>query len=123
MKDTRILIVDDEPQYVWAIQANLEARGYEVYTADNGAAALEQVTQCDPDLVLLDVCMPEMDGFQTASMLKVRRKTKDIPIVCYSPHILADQMKAARMAGATEVLPNSKMTTRINKILGKYINN
>jgi two-component system KDP operon response regulator KdpE len=66
----RILVVDDEPQYVWAIQTNLEARGYEVYTAADGAAALELLVERAVDLIILDVRMPGVDGFEVCERLR-----------------------------------------------------
>lgn len=76
-----------------------------------------------PDLIIIDL---NLNGIEAPSLINKLRSygvTKKIPIVCYSPHILKDQMKAAKTAGATEVFPNSKMNTRMGKILEKYVNN
>jgi DNA-binding response OmpR family regulator len=59
----RILVVDDEPQVVWVLQLALDAEGYEVLTARNGVEALAQVSQGHPELMVLDVMMPRMDGW------------------------------------------------------------
>jgi len=59
----RILVVDDEPQVVWVLQLALDAEGYEVLTARNGVEALAQITEAHPELVVLDVMMPRMDGW------------------------------------------------------------
>ena len=74
----RILVVDDQPQYVWAIQTNLEARGYEVYTATDGASALEAIAECTIDLVILDLRMPDMDGFEVCERL---RTFSTVPVI------------------------------------------
>ena len=60
--DTRILIVDDEVLYQHLVKVNLEAEGYEVITASNGEEALEMVASKRPDMVILDVMMPRLDG-------------------------------------------------------------
>ncbi len=65
-----ILVVDDEPRYVWAIQRNLEARGYKVFTAAGGQAALEIAAGEQLDLVLLDVRMPDLDGFEVCRRIR-----------------------------------------------------
>lgn len=59
---TRVLVVDDEPQIVRALEINLKARGYEVHTADRGADALSTAGQHPPDLVILDLGLPDFDG-------------------------------------------------------------
>src|SRR5690348_5030736 len=60
----RILVVDDHPDNVMVLRARLEARGYVVDSAEDGEAALERIHEAPPDLVLLDVMMPKMDGFE-----------------------------------------------------------
>lgn len=74
----RILVVDDEPRYVWAIRLNLEARGYEVLTAGDGQAALERVAGESPDLVILDVRLPGLDGHQVCRRI---REFSTVPII------------------------------------------
>jgi len=73
-----ILVVDDEPRMVRFIRLNLEADGYWVAEAYNGLAALNQVRENLPDLVVLDVSMPELDGFET---LEEIRKISDVPVI------------------------------------------
>lgn len=74
----RILVVDDEPYLVHAIRLYLEMEGYLVFGAYNGHQALELLREKLPDLVVLDVMMPEMDGFET---LKEIRKVSNVPVV------------------------------------------
>jgi two-component system KDP operon response regulator KdpE len=68
--DKLILIVDDEPRMVRFVRMNLELEGYRVTEAGNGIETLEKVRDELPDLVLLDVMMPEMDGFETLQRLR-----------------------------------------------------
>ena len=76
----KILVVDDEPSIVDALTRFLSREGYEVVTAANGLQALERVSQEQPDLILLDVTMPEMDGFTVCQRLKEDENTALIPI-------------------------------------------
>jgi DNA-binding response OmpR family regulator len=59
----RVLVVDDEPQVVWVLQLALDAEGYEVLTARNGVEAMAQISAGHPELMVLDVMMPRMDGW------------------------------------------------------------
>jgi DNA-binding response OmpR family regulator len=74
----RILVVDDEPDLVHAVRLYLEMEGYLVFAASNGYEAMEKVTEKLPDLVVLDVMMPEMDGFET---LKRIREAHNTPVI------------------------------------------
>ena len=76
-----ILVVDDEPDYVAVVQASLETEGFEVEAAYNGMEALEKVKRNIPDAIVLDVMMPEMDGYAVCSELKEDKRYADIPII------------------------------------------
>lgn len=75
---TRILVVDDEPLYVHLLQVNLKAEGYDVITGSNGEEALEKVSSQNPDLVILDVMMPKLDGITTCERV---RQFSNVPII------------------------------------------
>jgi DNA-binding response OmpR family regulator len=66
----RVLVVDDKPKYIRAIQINLESRGYQVLSAENGASALAAVANEKPDLVLLDLMLPDIDGFEVCRRIR-----------------------------------------------------
>ncbi|RMD49064.1 MAG: DNA-binding response regulator [Candidatus Thermofonsia bacterium] len=73
-----ILIVDDEARMRRFIRMNLELEGYQVIEAENGIKALDQIRQHNPDLIIMDVMMPEMDGFETLSLL---REISTVPVI------------------------------------------
>ena len=77
----KILVVDDQPLNVELLEADLLSHGYEVVTAYDGKSALEKVANESPDLILLDVMMPGMDGFEVCRRLKIDQETLLIPIV------------------------------------------
>lgn len=81
MTAKRILIVDDEPDFVAVVRENLEQEGYEVEIAYNGVEAIQKVKANAPDAIVLDVMMPEKDGYEVCSELKNDDRYADIPIV------------------------------------------
>ena len=90
----RILIVDDEPAAIRVLAAKLTAEYYDVITAESGAAALEIVRERAPDLVLLDVLMPDIDGFEVCRRLKEDAETAHIPVVMVTA--LSERMDRVR---------------------------
>ncbi len=77
----KILAVDDERHIVRLVQVNLERAGYEVVTAFDGKEALEKVESENPDLVVLDVMMPYMDGFEVLQNLRKNQSTRELPVI------------------------------------------
>jgi len=77
----KILAVDDERHIVRLVEVNLQRAGYEVVTAFDGREALEKVKAENPDLVVLDVMMPYMDGFEVLKTLKADPSTAEIPVI------------------------------------------
>ncbi|MEL7626336.1 MAG: SpoIIE family protein phosphatase [Anaerolineaceae bacterium] len=105
MKPSKILIVDDEPFNLDYLEQELEGSDYEIFKATNGQEALEQVKLTEPDLVLLDIMMPVMDGFSVLSKLKADTSTRDIPVVIISANNdLRNVVKGIQM-GAEDYLP------------------
>ncbi|GBE18141.1 MAG TPA: response regulator transcription factor [Euryarchaeota archaeon] len=74
---TKIMVVDDEPDITFIVKETLTREGYDVIVANNGKEALEKIKSEDPDLVLLDVMMPELDGWETCKQIKADDDTKD----------------------------------------------
>ena len=77
----RVLVVDDERHIVRLVQVNLERQGYEVLTAYDGVECLEKAKAEKPDLIILDVMMPRMDGFEALQRLKSDPETNQIPVI------------------------------------------
>jgi len=77
----RILVVDDERHIVRLVQVNLERAGYEILTAYDGIEALDKVKTESPDMVVLDVMMPRMDGFEVLKNLQADPRYQNIPVI------------------------------------------
>ena len=76
-----ILVVDDEPHIIKMVEFKLRNQGYETISAVDGNQALEMALTRKPDLILLDVMMPGLDGFQVLSKLKAQEETKELPVI------------------------------------------
>src|SRR5207342_2699699 len=76
-----ILVVDDDPKHLRLVDALLQPRGYTVVTSSDGVEALDHVHRAYPDLILLDVMMPQVDGFEVCKLLKDHPATRLIPVV------------------------------------------
>ncbi len=77
----RVLVVDDEPDFASIVQANLEKEGFEVEVAYDGVEGLEKVRSNPPDVIVLDVMMPEKDGYKMCAELKRDEQYADIPVI------------------------------------------
>jgi len=76
-----VLIVDDNPTNLKVLSDAISSLGWEILIATDGESAIEEAEYAQPDIILLDVMMPEMDGFQTCAELKSKTSTKDIPVI------------------------------------------
>lgn len=81
MEKKKILVIDDEENIVELIRMNLEGSGYEVITGYTGMEAITKTNSFLPDLILLDLMLPDIDGLQICQMLKKNQETKDIPVI------------------------------------------
>lgn len=81
MGSKKVLVIDDEEELLRLLKVRLENAGYSVSVANNGKSGIERAKETLPNVILLDLMMPEMDGFQVCKELKSDKKTSDIPIV------------------------------------------
>ena len=99
-----ILVADDEPTNRSLIQRRLERTGYRVITAQNGQEAVEKAVEAAPDLIILDVMMPVMDGLQACRSIKDNEATRDIPIIFLSARDETDVKVSALGIGANDYI-------------------
>lgn len=114
----RVLVVDDEPRMIGFIRMNLELEGYQVIEAHNGLEALEAIRTQLPDLVLLDVMMPQLDGFETLRML---REFSSIPVIMLTAKGEEDDKVYGLELGAddyvTKPFGSRELSSRVRAVL------
>ncbi len=117
----RILVVDDHEDNIEVLRARLEARGYEVEGATNGQAALDTVGHWCPDLILLDVMMPDMDGLEVVQRLKADKNLPFIPVIMQTALDSTERMVAGLEAGAddyvTKPINFAELEARVRSLL------
>jgi len=100
----KILLVEDEELIVNLLQRKLEAEGYEVFVARDGIEGLEKMKKTKPDLVLLDIIMPRMGGFEVMEAMKKDKGLRDIPVIVISNSGQPVELDRARQLGARDWL-------------------
>ena len=94
-----VLVVEDYQDAREMYAAYLQFSGYRVAEATNGIEAIEQANELMPDIILMDLALPKMDGWEATRRLKMAEKTRHIPIVALTGHALAGHAEGARQAG------------------------
>jgi DNA-binding response OmpR family regulator len=100
MSSKKILIVDDEVQLVEMVKLRLEANGYSVITACDGQEGLDKARIEKPDLIILDLMLPKIDGYKVCRMLKFDEKYKNIPIILFTARAQQEDEKLGKEVGA-----------------------
>ena len=100
----KILVVDDEPDVLLLCRVNLEFEGYDVIEAHDGEEALQEISLHEPDLVLLDVMMPGMDGWQVLKTIKSDPVTSDLPVVMLTAKVQERDQIRGLTEGATDYI-------------------
>lgn len=117
----RVLIVDDEPNIVAALEFLLDKNGYDVCTAANGAEALEQLDAFRPDLVLLDVMVPKLSGYEVCQRMRAEPKWQGIKVVMLSAKGREVEVSKGMSLGAdlyvTKPFSSTELVATIDKLL------
>jgi len=118
----RILVVDDDRQIVRLLRSYLEQAGYNVLTAYDGAAALQSIRRDRPDLAILDLMLPDHDGWEITRTARADPDTKDVPVILLSAKGRNVDQKVGFEVGADDYITKPfsprKLVERINAILG-----
>jgi DNA-binding response OmpR family regulator len=110
MAKEKVLIVEDDPSISNLYKTKLSGAGYDVSTAENGVIGLQQAEKNSPDIILLDVMMPVMNGFEMLKKLRSNKKFEDTPVIILSNYGEVDQMTEGFTTGATDYLIKAEHT-------------
>ena len=114
---SRVLFVDDQPFFLTYYQNILTAKGFQVLTASSGEEGLKEAAKVQPDLIILDMEMPGLDGIEVCSMLKANETTQHIPIVILTATLDPKLNEKAFQAGAEATVLKSMNTDRLLNLL------
>ncbi len=104
MNQKKILVVDDEPDLVETVQFYLETEGYQVLVSNNGEDALNQARKEKPDLIVLDLMLPKLDGYKVCRLLKFDERYKHIPILMLTARAQEKDRILGKETGADEYM-------------------
>ena len=104
MGKKKILIIEDEKDLVDAVTLRLEANGYEVSASYDGQDGLDKARKENPDLIVLDLMIPKMDGYKVCGLLKMDSRYAHIPIIIFTAKAQVDDMKLGEEVGANAYL-------------------
>jgi len=121
MRKGKILVVDDEVNITQILEFSIGAEGYEVLTASNGEEAIDRARREQPDLIILDIMMPRIDGYEACRILKTNPLTRNIPVVLLTAKGRDIDRRLGYEVGATDYIvkpfsPN-KLIERIQELL------
>ena len=119
----KILLVDDEPELVEMVKTRLKANNYEVITASDGQEGLDKAKREKPDLIILDIMLPRMDGYKVCGLLKADTRHNKIPIIMFTARAHESDKKLGKELGAdayiTKPFESVELLGKINELLGR----
>ena len=117
----RILVVEDQPDNRQIIRDMLSASDYELTEAENGVEALAAVAKQRPDLILMDIQMPIMDGYEASRRIKADPATNGIPIIAVTSYALSGDEQKARDAGCDDYVPKPYSPRQLMAKIRQYL--
>lgn len=120
----KILLIEDDPFLLSMYSTKFEAEGFEVVSADDGEKGLAAANREKADIILLDILMPKMNGFEVLEKLKAEEKTRDIPVILLTNLNQKDEIEKGLVLGADDYMIKahfmpSEVVAKIRKVLGK----
>ena len=117
----KILVVDDEPTIVRLMEFILARQGHEMIVAVNGEEALEKIKSQQPDLVLLDIMMPRIDGYEVAQRLRADPATASLPIIMLSAKAQDEDIRKGVEVGVDEYVTKPFTPDHLVQVVAKYL--
>jgi two-component system, OmpR family, alkaline phosphatase synthesis response regulator PhoP len=115
----KVLVAEDSPTVRMMVKAAIQQAGYEVDTASDGIEALNKARTVSPDLIILDLMLPKMDGYNICRMLKFDVKFKAIPIFMFTARSGASDKLMGEQCGANEYIPKSASMEELDDLIKK----
>lgn len=125
MAKKRILVVDDERELVDLLKIRLQANGYEVLAGYDGKEGLEKARKEAPDLIILDLMLPKMDGYKVCGLLKADTRYSKIPIIMFTARAQEEDRKLGEEVNAdayvTKPFEPNTLLSEVKKLLGEEV--
>ena len=120
-EEKTVLVADDDPVILRLIQVNLELEGYNVLTANNGQEAVDQASAEHPDLVILDIMMPRLDGYQACEQLKKNGETQAIPVIFLSAKAQQSDIEKGKSFGVADYLTKPFDPSELLEVVERHV--
>ena len=117
----RILLAEDHESNVMAIEDFLKASGYEVFSVQNGREVLSKIEEADPDLILMDIQMPDMDGLEATVLLRADPRYVSIPIIALTALAMTGDRERCLEAGMNAYLSKPFRLTDLLQVIDKFL--
>ncbi len=118
---TKILYVEDNPDNVYMLTRRLKKKGFELIIAGDGQEGIDKAVEEKPDLILMDLSLPTMDGWTATTKIKEIEEVKDIPIIALSAHAMPEHRDRALKAGCSDYDTKPVDIKRLLSKIGQYI--
>ena len=118
---TKILYVEDNPDNVYMLTRRLKKKGFELIIAEDGQEGIDKAIEENPDLILMDLSLPTMDGWTATAKIKEIEQVKDIPIIALSAHAMPEHRDRALKAGCSDYDTKPVDIKRLLGKIGQYI--
>ena len=118
---TKILYVEDNPDNVYMLTRRLKKKGFELIIAGDGQEGIDKAIEESPDLILMDLSLPTMDGWTATAEIKKIEEVKDIPIIALSAHAMPEHRDRALKAGCSDYDTKPVDIKRLLNKMGQYI--
>lgn len=117
----RVLIVEDNMDTYELVRFILEKNGYEVFLAVNGRDGVNAATKQKPDLIVMDLSMPEMDGWTATRLIKQNKETTSIPLIALTAHVLPGDRQRAMDSGCDEYITKPMDLIELVEIVNRWV--
>ena len=122
-QDTTVLYIEDNDDNAYMLSRRLKRRGFDVVIATDGEAGVNMARELSPDIILMDLNLPILDGWSAIKLLRSEAATKTIPIIAVSSHVLPEELEKAKQAGCTDYetkpIDFERLLLRINNCINK----